>query len=62
VYFHKSSSGEIYVGKAANSIAKSVSAIIFKKSRLVDRKTDALVAEITDTEWITVETELDALL
>jgi excinuclease ABC subunit C len=60
VYFHKSSSGEIiYVGKAAS--LKNRVRQYFQKSRLRDTKTDALVAEITDTEWITVETELDAL-
>lgn len=60
VYFHKSRSGEvIYVGKAA-SLRNRVRQY-FQKSRLRDAKTDALVAEITDTEWITVETELDAL-
>ena len=60
VYFHKSASGEvIYVGKAA-SLRNRVKQY-FQKSRLRDAKTDALVAEIADTEWITVETELDAL-
>lgn len=60
VYFHKSASGEvIYVGKAA-SLRNRVRQY-FQKSRLRDTKTDALVAEIVDTEWITVETELDAL-
>lgn len=60
VYFHKSTSGEvIYVGKAA-SLRNRVRQY-FQASRLHDAKTDALVAEITDTEWITVETELDAL-
>jgi excinuclease ABC subunit C len=60
VYFHKSKSGEIiYIGKAA-SLRNRVRQY-FQKSRLRDAKTDALVAEITDTEWITVETELDAL-
>jgi excinuclease ABC subunit C len=60
VYFHKSASGEvIYVGKAAN--LKNRVRQYFQKSRLRDAKTDALVAEIVDTDWITVETELDAL-
>jgi excinuclease ABC subunit C len=60
VYFHKSARGEvIYVGKAA-SLRNRVKQY-FQKSRLRDAKTDALVAEIADTEWITVETELDAL-
>jgi excinuclease ABC subunit C len=60
VYFHKSDAGEIiYVGKAAN--LKNRVRSYFQNSRLRDLKTDALVAEIADTDWITVETELDAL-
>lgn len=60
VYFHKSSSGEvIYIGKAA--VLKNRVRQYFQKSRNRDPKTDALVAEIADTEWIEVETELDAL-
>lgn len=60
VYFHKSKDGEvIYVGKAA--ILKNRVRQYFQKSRIPDPKTDALVAEITDVDWITVETELDAL-
>ncbi len=60
VYFHKSLSGEvIYVGKAAN--LRNRVRQYFQTSRVRDAKTDALVAEITDTEWIEVETELDAL-
>ena len=60
VYFHKSQNGEIiYVGKAA--VLKNRVKQYFQKSRPFDPKTEALVAEITDTDWITVETELDAL-
>ncbi len=60
VYFHKSLSGEvIYVGKAAN--LKNRVRQYFQESRTRDVKTDALVAEIADVEWIEVETELDAL-
>ncbi len=60
VYFHKSKSGEvIYVGKAA--VLKNRVKQYFQKSRPFDPKTEALVAEIHDTDWITVETELDAL-
>lgn len=60
VYFHKSDKGEIlYVGKAAN--LKNRVKQYFQSSRARDLKTDALVAEIADVEWITVETELDAL-
>jgi excinuclease ABC subunit C len=60
VYFHKDASGEIiYVGKAAwlrNRVRQ-----YFQKSRLRDPKTDALVAEIVDTDWMVVESELEAL-
>lgn len=60
VYFHKSASGEvIYVGKAAN--LRNRVRQYFQVSRARDAKTDALVAEIADTDWIVVETELDAL-
>lgn len=60
VYFHTSSSGEvIYVGKAAN--LRNRVRQYFQASRVRDVKTDALIAEIADTDWITVETELDAL-
>lgn len=60
VYFHKSSSGEIiYVGKAAN--LRSRVRQYFQASRVHEPKTDALVAEIADTDWTEVETELDAL-
>lgn len=60
VYFHKSKSGEIlYVGKAA--VLKNRVRQYFQSSRPFDPKTEALVAEINDTDWITVETELDAL-
>lgn len=60
VYFHKSKNGEIiYVGKAA--VLKNRVRQYFQKSRPFDPKTEALVAEIYDTDWITVETELDAL-
>lgn len=60
VYFHKNTKGEIiYIGKAArlNNRVRQY----FQKSRLRDPKTDALVAEIHDTDWVEVETELDAL-
>lgn len=60
VYFHKSAKGEIlYVGKAA--LLRARVRQYFQKARIADAKTDALVAEIADVEWITVETELDAL-
>jgi excinuclease ABC subunit C len=60
VYFHKDKHGEIiYVGKAA-SLRNRVRQY-FQTSRYRDPKTVALVAEIYDTDWITVDTELDAL-
>lgn len=60
VYFHKNAKGEIiYIGKAArlNNRVRQY----FQKSRIRDPKTDALVLEIHDVDWIEVETELDAL-
>lgn len=60
VYFHKSKDGEIiYVGKAA--VLRNRVRQYFQDSRLRDAKTDALVAEIYDTDWIEVESEIDAL-
>ena len=59
VYFHKNSAGEIiYVGKAA--VLKNRVRQYFQKSQK-DAKTEALVAEIADTDWIVVDTEMDAL-
>lgn len=59
VYFHKNVNGEIiYVGKAA--VLKNRVRQYFQNS-VKDAKTQALVAEIADTDWITVETEMDAL-
>lgn len=60
VYFHKSAAGEIiYVGKAA--VLRNRVRQYFQKSRLRDTKTDALVAEIQDVDWMEVESELEAL-
>jgi len=60
VYFHKSAKGEIiYVGKAA--VLRNRVRQYFQKTRDLDAKTQALVAEIADIEWITVESEIDAL-
>lgn len=60
VYFHKDKSGEIiYVGKAA--VLRNRVRQYFQKSRAFDPKTDALVAEITDVDWLELETEMDAL-
>lgn len=60
VYFHKDTLGEIiYVGKAArlNTRVRQY----FQKSRVRDPKTDVLVAEIADTDWMVVESEIEAL-
>lgn len=60
VYLYKNKSGQIiYVGKAA--VLRNRVRQYFQKSRALDPKTDALVAEIADVEWITVESEMDAL-
>jgi excinuclease ABC subunit C len=60
VYFHKDKRGEIiYIGKAAN--LRSRVRQYFQASRTRDAKTDALVQEITDVDWITVDSEIDAL-
>lgn len=60
VYFHKNREGEvIYVGKAA--ILKNRVRQYFQSPERKDAKTRALVAEIYDTDWITVDTEMDAL-
>ena len=59
VYFHKNAAGEIiYVGKAA--VLKNRVRQYFQKSHK-DVKTEALVREIFDTDWIVVDTEMDAL-
>ena len=59
VYFHKNATGDIiYVGKAA--VLKNRVRQYFQKSHK-DVKTEALVAEIFDTDWIVVDTEMDAL-
>ncbi|MBR3230514.1 GIY-YIG nuclease family protein [Candidatus Saccharibacteria bacterium] len=59
VYFHKNQAGEIiYVGKAA--VLKNRVRQYFQKTKK-DPKTEALVREIEDTDWIVVDTEMDAL-
>lgn len=60
VYFHKDKKGEIiYVGKAA--VLKNRVRQYFQKSRTRDPKTDALITEIYDVDWMEVESELEAL-
>ena len=59
VYFHKNATGEvIYVGKAA--VLRNRVRQYFQNSPK-DVKTTALVAEIADTDWMVVDTEMDAL-
>ena len=59
VYFHKNKDDEvIYVGKAA--VLKNRVRQYFQKTKK-DVKTEALVKEIYDTDWIVVDTEMDAL-
>jgi len=60
VYFHKDAKGEIiYVGKAA--VLRNRVRQYFQASRNRDPKTEALVAEIADIDWMVVESELEAL-
>jgi len=60
VYFHKNKKGDIiYIGKAA--VLNNRVRQYFQKSRIRDPKTDALVAEIEDTDWIVLDSEIDAL-
>ena len=62
VYFHKNKAGRIiYVGKAArlrNRVGQYFQAAHLKHA---DTKTKALVAEIAATDWIEVDSELEAL-
>ncbi|HEY4160547.1 MAG TPA: excinuclease ABC subunit UvrC [Candidatus Saccharimonadales bacterium] len=60
VYFHKGKSGEIiYVGKAA--VLRNRVRQYFQASRARDPKTEALVGEIYDTDWMVVDSEIEAL-
>ncbi len=60
VYFHKNTDGEIiYVGKAA--VLRNRVRQYFQVSRNRDPKTEALVEEIFDTDWMVVDSELEAL-
>lgn len=60
VYFHKDKKGDIiYVGKAA--VLRNRVRQYFQQSRTRDAKTEALVGEIADVDWMTVESELEAL-
>jgi excinuclease ABC subunit C len=60
VYFHKNAEGHIiYVGKAA--VLRNRVRQYFQESRFRDTKTDLLVSEIDDVDWIEVDSEVDAL-
>jgi excinuclease ABC subunit C len=60
VYFHKDAKGDIiYVGKAA--VLRNRVRQYFQASRNRDPKTEALVAEIADLDWMVVDSELEAL-
>ncbi|MEX0748794.1 MAG: excinuclease ABC subunit UvrC [Candidatus Saccharimonadales bacterium] len=60
VYFHKDASGEIiYVGKASSLRTRVRS--YFQSNRAHDFKTQALVNEIADIEWLEVGSEVEAL-
>lgn len=60
VYFYKDKTGEIiYIGKAARLRHRVKQ--YFQKTRVRDPKTEALVREIVDLEWMEVDSEVDAL-
>ncbi len=60
VYFHKDAKGDIiYVGKAA--VLRNRVRQYFQASRTRDPKTEALVSEINDVDWMVVDSELEAL-
>ncbi len=60
VYFYKDRSDAIiYVGKAA--VLRNRVRQYFQLSRNRDPKTEALISEITDLDWMVVESELEAL-
>ncbi|MDL2341885.1 MAG: excinuclease ABC subunit UvrC [Patescibacteria group bacterium] len=60
VYFHKDATGQIiYVGKAA--VLNNRVRQYFQKSRTRDPKTEALVRDIADLDWMVVDSEIEAL-
>lgn len=60
VYLYKNSKGKIiYVGKAA--VLRNRVRQYFHLSRTKDTKTDQLVANIADLDWLTVGSEMEAL-
>ena len=61
VYFHKDRQGVIiYVGKAA--VLRNRVRQYFQHSRSDDPKTEALISEIADTDWMVVDSEIEALI
>ena len=60
VYLHKDATGKvIYVGKAKNLRSRVRS---YFRARPFDRKTDALVGQISDLEFIVTDNEAEALI
>jgi excinuclease ABC subunit C len=60
VYFHKDKAGDIiYVGKAA--VLRNRVRQYFQTSRNRDPKTEALIGEIADIDWMCVDSEIEAL-
>lgn len=60
IYFYKDVKNEIiYIGKAA--VLRNRVRQYFQKNRGRDTKTEALIREIADVDWMTAESELDAL-
>ena len=60
VYLHKDTAGRvIYVGKAKNLRSRVRS---YFRARPFDRKTDALVDNIVDVEFIVTDNEVEALI
>ncbi len=62
VYFHKNKSGKIiYVGKAARLSNRVRQYFQPSTKKTADAKTQALIAEIVDTDWVEVDSEMEAL-
>ena len=60
VYLHKNAAGKvIYIGKAKNLRSRVRS---YFRARPFDRKTDALVGQIADLEFIVTDNEVEALI
>ena len=61
VYLYKDGAGKIiYIGKAKN--LRSRVRTYFQEARPFDRKTDALVRQIVDVEFIVTDSEVEALI